>query len=263
MTPRLLKADEISCRVQQVTESKGAIILLYKDARVDMNILDETYGPMNWKREHQTIDGNLYCTISVWDDTKAQWVSKQDVGTESFTEATKGEASDAFKRAGFNWGIGRELYTGPFIFVQLQEGEWSINPRTNKPQATFRFGLSVKEITYTDKREVKTLVLVDKNGTERFIYGKGKYKPAEIEEPKPQAKPPVKPLARVTVTQTDAEMQRRGDEIKNLFEGFGYSGDDYKRVATELKSKNPREMTLPEFTEHMKSVREFLEGMKA
>ena len=122
-TPRLLKPDEISCRVQQVTDTGGAIILLYKDARVDMNVLDETYGPMNWKREHQTIDGNLYCTISVWDDTKAQWVSKQDVGTESFTEATKGEASDAFKRAGFNWGIGRELYTGPFIFVQLQEGE--------------------------------------------------------------------------------------------------------------------------------------------
>jgi len=76
--------------------------------------------------------------------------------------------------------------------------------------------------------------------------------------PKTKAEGPVK----VMVTQTDAEMQRRGDEIKNLFEGFGYSGDDYKRVATELKSKSPREMTLPEFKEHMKSVREFLESMK-
>lgn len=74
---------------------------------------------------------------------------------------------------------------------------------------------------------------------------------------------PVKEAAKVSVKQTDAEMKRRGDEIKKLFEGFGYTGDDYKHVATELKSKNPREMTGPEFTEHMKGVREFLEGMKA
>lgn len=239
-TPRALLPDEISCRVQQVTDNKGAIILLYKDARVDMNILDETYGPMNWKREHQTIDGNLYCTISVWDEAKGQWVSKQDVGVESYTEATKGEASDAFKRAGFNWAIGRELYTGPFIFVQLQEGEWSINPRTNKPQATFRFGLSVKEITYTEDRVIKTLVLVDKNGTERFIYGKGKYKPAEIEEPKPQVKPPTK----VTVIQPE-ELRKRNSELKQLLEDKGKTREEYNAIAGDrtVGAMSPDEYT--------------------
>lgn len=226
-TPRALLPDEISCRVQQVTDNKGAIILLYKDARVDMNILDETYGPLNWKREHQTIDGNLYCTISVWDEAKGQWVSKQDVGVESYTEATKGEASDAFKRAGFNWAIGRELYTGPFIFVQLQEGEWSINPRTNKPQATFRFGLSVKEITYTEDRVIKTLVLVDKNGKERFTYGKGKYKPVEVETETPRA---VKEPAKVTVIQPE-ELQKRNAELKQLLEDKGKTLEEYKAIA--------------------------------
>jgi len=226
-TPRALLPDEISCRVQQVTDNKGAIILLYKDARVDMNILDETYGPLNWKREHQTIDGNLYCTISVWDEAKGQWVSKQDVGVESYTEATKGEASDAFKRAGFNWAIGRELYTGPFIFVQLQEGEWSINPRTNKPQATFRFGLSVKEITYTEDRVIKTLVLVDKNGKERFTYGKGKYKPVEVETETPQA---VKEPAKVTVIQPE-ELRKRNSELKQLLEDKGKTMEEYKAIA--------------------------------
>ena len=226
-TPRALLPNEISCRVQQVTDNKGAIILLYKDARVDMNILDETYGPLNWKREHQTIDGNLYCTISVWDEAKGQWVSKQDVGVESYTEATKGEASDAFKRAGFNWAIGRELYTGPFIFVQLQEGEWSINPRTNKPQATFRFGLSVKEITYTEDRVIKTLVLVDKNGKERFTYGKGKYKPVEVETETPQA---VKEPAKVTVIQPE-ELRKRNSELKQLLEDKGKTMEEYKAIA--------------------------------
>lgn len=260
-TPRLLKPDEISCRVQQVTDSAGAIILLYKDARVDMNVLDETYGAMNWKREHQTIDGNLYCTISVWDEGKSQWVSKQDVGVESYTEATKGEASDSFKRAGFNWGIGRELYTAPFVFVQLNDDEW--RERNGRKQTTFKFGLTVKEIEYNEAREITRLLLVDKGGKVRFKHeGKGNaLPPAEVEETplKRQTKPP----AKVTVAQTDSEMQRRGDEIKQLFEGFGYTGDDYKGVALELKSKSPREMTTPEFAKHMDDVREFLKGMKS
>lgn len=92
-------------------------MLLYKDARCDMNILDETVGPTNWTRSHQVIDGKLYCTVSLYDEVKQQWVSKQDVGTESNTEKEKGQASDSFKRACFNWGLGRELYTAPFIWV--------------------------------------------------------------------------------------------------------------------------------------------------
>lgn len=115
---RPLKESEIDVRVQSVTE-KGCILLLYKDARCDMNILDETVGPMNWKREHTRENAN--CIVSLWDEEKEQWVSKEDTGTESNTEKEKGQASDSFKRACFNWGIGRELYTSPFIWVKAED----------------------------------------------------------------------------------------------------------------------------------------------
>ena len=117
---RTLKAEEIECRVSTVS-AKGLSLLLYKDARCDMNILDETdwVGPMRWKREHSRDNAN--CTVSIWSDALNQWISKEDTGTESYTEKEKGLASDSFKRACFNWGIGRELYTAPFIWINAQD----------------------------------------------------------------------------------------------------------------------------------------------
>ena len=113
---RELRADEIDCRISQVKkDGSGLSLLLYKDARCDQNILDETVGPMNWKREHTRDNRN--CIVSIWDAEKAQWIGKEDTGTESNTEREKGLASDSFKRACFNWGIGRELYTAPFIWI--------------------------------------------------------------------------------------------------------------------------------------------------
>lgn len=121
---RDLRADEIECRVQQVKD-KGLVLLLYKDARVDMNILDETVGSSNWQREHYECKGNLFCRVGIDVGThegKAErWVFKSDCGTESNTEAQKGEASDSFKRACFNWGIGRELYTAPFTWIPAEK----------------------------------------------------------------------------------------------------------------------------------------------
>ena len=119
---RDLSADEIECRVQSVKDN-GLVLLLYKDARVDMNILDETVGSSNWQREHYECKGNLFCRVGIDVGThegKAErWVFKSDCGTESNTEAQKGEASDSFKRACFNWGIGRELYTAPFTWIPV------------------------------------------------------------------------------------------------------------------------------------------------
>lgn len=114
---RTLRADEIDCRISTV-KSNGLSLLLYKDARCDMNILDETVKPENWQRFHSRDNAN--CTVSIWDDQKKQWVSKEDTGTESFTEKEKGLASDSFKRACFNWGIGRELYTAPSIWISSE-----------------------------------------------------------------------------------------------------------------------------------------------
>lgn len=169
---RELKASEIDCRIQSIGQNKsktiGATILLYKDARVDMNILDETVGAMNWQRGHSVVDGNLYCTISIWDETKGQWISKSDVGTESNTEKEKGQASDSFKRAGFNWGIGRELYTAPFVYITLQDGEW-YEGKDGKPKSNAKF--KVKDIAYDENRNIVRLIVVDSKGKVRYTFG--------------------------------------------------------------------------------------------
>ena len=115
---RDLRADEIECRVAQANEY-GVSLLLYKDARCDQNILDETVGEFGWMRSHTRDNAN--CIVSIWDENKQQWVSKEDTGTESYTEKEKGLASDSFKRACFNWGIGRELYTAPVIKIKPQD----------------------------------------------------------------------------------------------------------------------------------------------
>ena len=115
---RDLKAEEIECRIAQAKQN-GVSVLLYKDARCDQNILDETVGAMNWQRHHTRDNAN--CVVSIWDKDKEQWVGKEDTGTESNTEAEKGIASDSFKRACFNWGIGRELYTAPFIWIKAED----------------------------------------------------------------------------------------------------------------------------------------------
>lgn len=167
---RRLYASEIECRVAQCGASKSGAwcsILLYKDARVDMRILDEVYGPMNWQRKHMLIGDRLYCTISIYDAEKGQWIEKQDVGTESFTEKEKGQASDSFKRAGFNVGIGRELYTAPKIFVNLNTGEYEDRGGKIVP----KISLEVDEIDYDKQGNINVLVLKDNKGVVRYQLG--------------------------------------------------------------------------------------------
>ena len=88
---RLRKAEEIDCRISVIKE-KGLSLVLYKDARVDQKILDETFGTFGWQREHECIDGNLYCTVSVKNNETGEWISKQDVGTKGMAEQEKSQA---------------------------------------------------------------------------------------------------------------------------------------------------------------------------
>lgn len=160
---RLLRADEIECRVSTINE-RGLSLLLFKDARVDQKILDETFTPFGWKRTHQIIDGNLYCTVEIWDSEKCQWIAKQDVGTTSYSEKEKGQASDSFKRACFNWGVGRELYTAPFIWIGAVHA--TIQKKDNKFTTSDRF--SVQSISYNEQREINALVIVNGKGFKVF-----------------------------------------------------------------------------------------------
>ena len=165
----LLTAQDVELRVAQVVKTKSGVyatLLVYKNARIDMKILDDVFGPMNWDRKHDTIDGKLFCTVSIWDEEKQRWVAKQDVGMPSNTESTKGEASDGFKRACFNWGIGRELYSAPNIRVELEDFEVSVGDN-GKPKTYAKF--YVEEMIF-DKGQNKftSFKVVDKDGNERF-----------------------------------------------------------------------------------------------
>lgn len=153
---RKLYASEIDARVSTINKN-GCSLLLYKDARVDQNILDETFGIFGWKRSHQLIGDRLYCTVEVWDDDKKQWISKQDVGTESYTEKEKGQASDSFKRACFNLGIGRELYTAPFIWITPDKV--NITEKDGRYTTTDRF--AVESIGYSEDGNINKIVIIN------------------------------------------------------------------------------------------------------
>lgn len=156
---RDLKADEIECRVKSV-KPNGCILLLYKNARCDMNILDETVGSEHWQRKHYECKGNLFCEIGIYDESTGQWIWKGDCGSESNAEKEKGEASDSFKRAGFNWGIGRELYTAPFLFANVSD----CNIKNGKCSDKF----IVTDIKIVNK-VIKGLTILNKN-TNKIIY---------------------------------------------------------------------------------------------
>ena len=131
-----LTVDQIDFRIQSITKKGFATILAYKSARTDMNRLDEVCGT-NWQDKYELIDGQLFCSIGI--KIENEWVWRQDVGVESNTEATKGRASDAFKRAGFRWGIGRELYDYPRIQLMLKDDEFTV--ANNKGKQTYKLKL--------------------------------------------------------------------------------------------------------------------------
>lgn len=171
---RLLRPDEIECRVQKCSE-KGVSLLLYKTARTDADLLDETVGAENWENDFKLVDGVLYGGLGVNYGNGLVW--KWDAGTESNTEAEKGRASDAFKRAGFKHGIGRELYSAPFVWVSAadcrklkknQEGRWVCNDN-----------FMVAAIEYDEQERIAALVITSGGTVVYQLGGKRKPEPAE------------------------------------------------------------------------------------
>ena len=223
---RLLRANEIECRVATINE-KGLSLLLYKDARVDQKILDETFGAFGWKRSHQCIDGNLYCTVEIYDKESKEWVSKQDVGTTGFAEKEKSQASDSFKRACFNWGIGRELYTAPFIWIPA--GKTEIQKKDNRFVCNNHF--SVKDIEYNADREIVGLTISNEKGV--AVY--------ELKVKSETKK--TTPKSTITKTQMktlNAELERTGIAMETVQERYRFQkaetmGEDvYNKVMAAL-----------------------------
>lgn len=171
---RRLNADEIEVKVKQVKEN-GCVCLLYKTARTDMDLLDNAVGSENWQCEYEEIKGNMYCKIGIYNEKLGQWIWKQDCGIESREDGDgnekKGEASDAFKRAGFKWGIGRELYTAPFIWIKSDVVPTKAAGNGYKladPFAKFH----VSKIEYADNGDIITLVIKDSKNNTVYTYGK-------------------------------------------------------------------------------------------
>jgi hypothetical protein len=164
-----LGIKDIDFRVQSINKGGFATILAYKDARVDMNRLDEVCGAENWQRDHKEIKGVVYGGIGIM--INGNWVWKWDAGAESNTEKEKGEASDSFKRAGFNWGIGRELYDYPIIQVKLNEDEFEVE----NGRARQTWNLKLKAWTwyteFNDDGTLRYLGCKDNHGKVRFTYG--------------------------------------------------------------------------------------------
>lgn len=210
---RNLKASEIDVKPQTVKDN-GFSLLLYKNARVDMDVLDETVGAMNWQRKHSRENAN--CIVSIYDEDKKIWVEKEDTGTESFTEKEKGLASDSFKRACFNWGIGRELYTSPFIWIS--DSKYIKKNKEGKLTLTDKF--SVKEITVVDK-VITELEIIDSKGVVVFS---SKVKKAKKEQDRAQE-----------------YLNSRNGMIEKLKENL--SSDKLKRMLTAYKVEELWQMT--------------------
>ena len=210
---RLLTPNDIEVRAQQVSE-KGIILLLYKNARVDMAILDECFGIFGWQREHSFKDGKNYCRVSIYNKETQEWVSKEDIGTESNTEAQKGEASDAFKRACVNIGIGRELYTAPFIWIAANQGDVTKDERTNRCRLSSNVHFRVSAIDYNDDRSIKSLQITDSNGTTRFTYPRSSTASKQAAAPVAKAQPEAsEPKKRITHEDLAPETVKDGKHI--------------------------------------------------
>lgn len=233
---RTLKANEIDVRIAQIDKT-WCTLLLYKDARVDQDILDETVGVMNWKKDYQLIDGQLFCTISIWDNEKQQWIGKQDVGVESFSQEEKGRASDAQKRSAFCFGIGRELYTAPSIIIfPKKEIKYKNNGKDVDEFFEYKDGkyttktrFYVEYIDYED-RVIKDLIIRDNKGNIRF---------SEL------TKETEKKL-----TKTTLELKKAIENMEDKKEGF-----DRKQIYDAYKVANDSQLTYKQKEEIIKIIK--------
>lgn len=235
---RLLRAEEIECRISTINE-RGLSLLLFKDARADQRLLDEAFTPFGWKRTHQMIDGNLYCTVEIWDREKQQWIGKQDVGTASYSEKEKGQASDSFKRACFNWGIGRELYTTPFIWIPVEKT--SIQRKGDKYISYNRF--SVSSISYNQQREITALSIVNERG--ELVYEKKN--PSANTNLKKEELQKTGALTSLQKKTLEKELERTGVSLETVLERYGIhtleemTGEIYKKALQGLKKTKTKE----------------------
>lgn len=245
---RDLKAGEIKVRVDRIT-AKGAALLLYKDARVDMDILDETVGPGNWQRKHYERKSNMFCSVGIninfnVSNAAPEWVWKDDVGIESNASKEKGEASDSFKRACVNWGIGRELYSAPFIFAPCK----TTKNEKGKYELADKYALndmSVSHIKVSDGK-ITELTIVEKNGN--VIYSSAG-----------RSKEPIDPEIRKAVDVNEAISIEQAEALKERVELLGMT---VPRVCAKYGVNSMLELTKAQFADCASQLAQYEEKVR-
>jgi hypothetical protein len=238
-----LSIQDIDFRIQSINKGGYATILAYKDARVDQQRLDDVCTPLGWKREHTRDNHN--CIVSIWDKENAHWVSKEDTGTESNTEQQKGLASDSFKRACFNWGIGRELYDYPQISVKLNANEVDLTA-TPRPKATWN--LKLKEWMWSAKFEdgvLSYLSAIDEKGKTRYQYGEPPRSPASEIKAEVVNQDHVNGCYAMLKEEIDADEEGRPN-VDRMKKGFGRLNNSEQIVCLDKFEK-----TIPEGSKRM------------
>lgn len=249
---RSLRPEEIEIRVSQVLE-KGVQLLLYKDSRCDKRILDETFGINGWKNKYEEIKGNLFCTISIWDDNKKQWIDKCDCGIESRSDETgnekKGEASDSFKRAGFNVGIGRELYTRIFYFAKVPTKNISDNSKKPKYEMVNKYEkFTVKEIhTNEETEKIEKIKIVDSKGNVVFNHG---YTNSKVEQSKTEIKQSTTQIKETIEMIEDGQVAA----IQMLFKEIN-NNELKKKMYAQVGIKSSKELTKKQATSMIKALK--------
>lgn len=229
---RTLKPEEIDVRIgQEFKDKNGVTLLLYKNARVDMDMLDEAVGPTNWQRRH--IRENANCIVSIWDKDKNAWVDKEDTGTESYTEKEKGLASDSFKRACVNWGIGRELYTAPRMVLYGDSEQLKYE------------NYHVAEIEYNENREIAKVVITNQKGIVVFPKSANsttpKKTPTSVNTTPQQTSTDSKVISPAQAKMIFAIANGELEKVKGVMAKYGYTEtktikvEDYEKICKELE----------------------------
>lgn len=228
---RNLNPEEIDCRVGAIME-QGISLLLYKDARVDQTILDEVFGIYGWQRRHNMIGSELYCILSIWDDEKQQWVEKEDVGIESDYQKAKGAASDSFKRACFNVGIGRELYSAPFIYIPLNK----VRMDDKNGKKAVKDSFSVKSIETSTDKIITALEIMNQRGEIVYTYRLNRKQVQPVREEESQ-----EPLSTEEIQLLYMELGRTGVPVQQILSRYGITAiqqmdqKTYKKAISALK----------------------------
>ena len=241
---RPLKANEIEVRVGATVKgksndgreyTKGFFLLLYKNARVDANILDETVGAWNWQKKFYQVKNTMVCSVGIYNQERKEWIWKDDGGDDDTeTEQVKAELSDSFKRAsgGSCWGIGRELYYSPKIYIE------------NTDDNTIKSRYSVKVIEYDENKRITNLAIInDKTKEVVFLYGKS----AKVSNngEKQQLNGETKPIEKVQEEKGSIENEdlKTIQEIVAAFESEQSRTNFYKWLDKYFQTMNPETLT--------------------